>query len=89
MENNSIGRLVVSLIWLAALLVGGGAAGLWLGLSHDGVQRLLAAAVLALTAVLAAVWLVRARAARRFNAAVEAYAERELARRKKVARAAL
>ena len=89
MENNSIGRQVISVVWLAVLLVGGGAAGLWLGLSHDAVQRLLAAAVLVLTAVLAAVWLVRARTARRLNAAVEAYAKRELARRKKVARAAL
>jgi hypothetical protein len=43
-------------------------------------QALVPAALLALTAVLGLVWLVRARAARRWNAVLDAYAEEELTR---------
>ena len=43
-------------------------------------QALVPAAVLALTTVLGLVWLVRARAARRLNAVLDAYAEEELTR---------
>jgi hypothetical protein len=89
MTNNSIvRRKVVSLIWPVAFLGSGGGAGLWLGFAQD--QVLLATLVLTLTALLAIVWLSRIRAAQRWNAAVEAYAERELAReqRRKLRRAA-
>jgi hypothetical protein len=82
MQNNSIGRhTVASLIWPAAFLGSGGAAGFWLGLAPNSVQVLLAAALLASTALLAVVWwFSRARAARRLNAVMEAYAVREIAR---------
>lgn len=91
MPNNSLGRKAVSLIWLTAFLGAGGAAGLWLGLAQDSVQVLLAAMVLALTVVLGTVWHSRDRAARRLHAALEAYAEREIARtrRRQVPRAAI
>jgi hypothetical protein len=80
MQNNSIRRRkVVSLIWPATLLVSGGAAALWWGLAQGGAQ-VLAAAVLALTAVLGIVWFSRDRAAKRLNAALEAYTSREIAR---------
>jgi hypothetical protein len=43
-------------------------------------QALLTALVLALAAILGSVWLFRARGRRRLRAAVDAYAEREIAR---------
>ena len=46
----------------------------------DVLIALLAIVAVALLAVLGVVWLVRARAARRWRAAINAYAERELAR---------
>jgi hypothetical protein len=86
-ENYSVGgRKAMSLIGPAAFLGFGGASGLWLGLAQGGVQVALAATVLALTAVLGAVWLVRDRAARRLNAAADAYAEREIARERRLHR---
>jgi hypothetical protein len=92
MTNNWNGRRKAgSLVWPAALFGSGGAAGLWLGMAQGSAQVLPAAAVLAVTAVFGAVWLSRYRAARRLNAAVEIYAERELARarRRRVTRAAI
>jgi hypothetical protein len=81
MQNRSPGRPKNgSLIGPAALLGSGGAAGLWWALAPTTVPALLAAAVLALTAVPGTVWLARARTARRLNAAADAYATRELAR---------
>jgi hypothetical protein len=44
------------------------------------VEVLLASAILALAATLGFVWLVRARAARRLQAALDIYADREMAR---------
>ena len=41
------------------------------------------AAALVLAAILGIFWLLRARAARRFNAAVDAYAEREIDRERR------
>ena len=77
MSNPSVGhRKAPSLVWLTVLLAPVGAAGLWLGLAAAG-----AAGVLAGAALLGAVWLSQARAARRRSAVLEAYAERELARR--------
>jgi hypothetical protein len=70
----------VSLLGPAVFLLSGGAAGLWLVLAQDGEQVLPAVLVLAMTAVLGAVWLVRVRAARRLLATLDAYAEREIAR---------
>jgi hypothetical protein len=58
-----------------------GTAGLWFRLAHgDGAAVLLGAAALVLTAILGLVWLSGARAARRFNAAVDGYPEREIER---------
>jgi hypothetical protein len=56
----------------------------WLWLAHgDGVRALLGAVALVLTPILGAVWLSRARAARRFNAAMDAFAEREIDRERR------
>jgi hypothetical protein len=65
----------------AALLGVGGAAGLWLWRAPgNGVQVLAAAGALALAAVAGMVWLTRARAARRWKAALDAYAAQEIVR---------
>jgi hypothetical protein len=87
MNNNRTGRLPAGgIAWLAGfcavVVLGAGIAGeLWLRPAAGGVwPALLPAAFLALTAVLGIVWLTRVRAARRWNAAVDAYAEREIAR---------
>jgi hypothetical protein len=67
-----------SLVWIAALL---GAVELWFWLTNgNDVQGLLGAAALLLTATLGTVRLSRARAARRFNSAMDAYAKREIGR---------
>ena len=88
MDNTWIGRLATpSLIWLVALL---GAAGLWFWLRPEhSVAEMLGAAGLVLTAILGIVWLSRARAARRFNAALDAYAEREIDRERRTRAAAV
>jgi hypothetical protein len=87
MESKRTGRQKPGVVvWLAAFVaiagLGAGVAGeLWLRSAEGGSwQALLPAAILALTAVLGIVLLFRARAARRWNAAVDAYAEREIAR---------
>jgi hypothetical protein len=81
MENNWIGRTPLSLIWTAAFLATAGAVGLWLWLARgDGLQVLLAGTALAVLVVLGPVWRWRARSERRWNAVVDAYAEREIAR---------
>jgi hypothetical protein len=65
----------------AALLGVGGAAGLWLWRAPgSGLQVLAAAGALALAAVVGMVWETRARAARRWNAALDAYAAQEIVR---------
>ena len=64
----------------AAVLLGG----LWLRPADGSAwPALLTAAALAAAAVLGVVWLSRARAARRFHAALNAYAEREIARNRR------
>jgi hypothetical protein len=61
-----------------------GAAGLWFWLAHgDSAVVLLGAAALVLTAIFGLVWLSGARATRRFSAAVDAYAEREIERERR------
>ena len=81
MNNNSLARRkTVSPVWPAALLVPAGAGGLWWGLVRGDVPGLLAVAALALLFVLAVAGFLRAREARRRRAAMNAYAEREIAR---------
>jgi hypothetical protein len=48
-----------------------------------GVSSVLVGAVVALAVLLASVWLYRARGARRWRAALDAYAEREIARHRR------
>ena len=63
------------------LLTAAGAAGLWLWQTHGEYAPLgWAVGLLALPVALGVVLLSRVRAARRFSAALEAYAEQELAR---------
>ncbi len=81
MQNHSMGRpKPASRIAPAALVGSGGGAGLWLALAPGGVEALLAAVALAVTAVLGAVWFSRGRAARRLYAAADAHAAQEIAR---------
>jgi hypothetical protein len=69
------------LVWLVTIL---GAVGPWFWLRNgNDVRGLLGDAALMLTATLGTVWLSRARAARRFIAAVDAYAEREIDRERR------
>jgi hypothetical protein len=80
-KNNWMVHIPTALICLVALL---GAAGSWFWLAHwDRVAVLLGAAALALTAFLGIICLARARAARRFNAALDAYADQELDRQRR------
>ena len=63
------------------LLAAAGAAGLWLWQTHGASLPIgLAFGLLALTAALAVIWLYRIRASRRLIAALDAYAEKEVAR---------
>jgi predicted membrane metal-binding protein len=82
MKNNESAR-PRSASWAGpvVLLAVAGAAGLWVG-QADGadVPLRLAAGLLALAAALGVVLLFRARAARRLFAALDAYAEKEVAR---------
>jgi hypothetical protein len=82
MENNGIGLRTSTFLILPATLLG--AAGLWFWLAHaDRVAVPLGVAVLVLTAILGTVWLSRASATKRFYAAVDAYAEREIDRERR------
>lgn len=92
MNHNSLARRnTVSWVWPAALLAPAGAGGLWWGLVGGDVPGLLAVSALALLVVLAVAGLLRVRAARRWRAAMNAYAEREIARapRRRASRAAV
>jgi hypothetical protein len=77
-----------SLVWPALSCAGVVLGVAWLGLlwwrPAAGWQEWLAAAVLVLAALLGGVWQLRARALRRLRAAVDAYAEREIARDRRV-----
>jgi hypothetical protein len=71
----------VSWAGLVGLLAAAAAAGLALWQTHGGdVPPRPEVGLLALAAALVGVWFFRARAARRFFAALDVYAERELAR---------
>ena len=88
MQNTRIGRrtpwsLLVG--WSAAFLAAAGAVGLWLWLARGDGPALLAAEALAIAVPLLAVWWWRGRAARRWRAAVNAYADREVARARPLA----
>jgi predicted membrane metal-binding protein len=73
-------RQPLSLVWPLVLLATAALAGLWLWLAgNNSVQVLLASALLAVTVTLGIVWQSRARAARRLQAVVDAYAERQIA----------
>jgi hypothetical protein len=82
MKNNWFGRRTPrSLVWPAMFL---GAGGLWFCLAQGGgVTGPLGAAALVLTALLGIGWLSRVRASRRLNAALDAYAEREIDRERR------
>ena len=82
MIHNRIGRwMPAALVWSVALA---GAVRLWFWLTNgNDVPGLLAAAALLLTATLGADGLGRALAVRRFNAALDAYAEREIDRERR------
>jgi hypothetical protein len=65
----------------AATFSVGAIVGPWVGPAGSrGWHTLVAAAVVALIAVVQVVWLYRARSTRRWRAALEVYAEREIAR---------
>lgn len=88
MKNTRIGRrtpwsLVVG--WSVAFLAAASAVGLWLWLAQGDGPALLAAEALVIGVPLLAVWWWRGRAARRWSAAVNAYAEREIARARRQA----
>jgi len=79
MEKNAPEPL--SLVWPAAFLAAMGVTGLSLWLAPgDRVEVLLTAAALGLTTFLGIVWWSHARAERRWQAALDAYAEGEIAR---------
>jgi hypothetical protein len=82
MTNYWTGRcLPTSRAWPVPSL---GAVGFWLYPAHgDNVAVLLGTAALGLTAVFGIGWVVRARARRRLNAALDAYAMREIDRERR------
>jgi hypothetical protein len=81
MTNNEIDRKFPSLVWPVAALGVGGIIGLWFGFTRgESAPTLLAFAVLAVAAAVGIVWRFRARAARRLRAALDAYAEWDIAR---------
>lgn len=78
--NFSRSRKPLALLWPTSLLATAAAAALWLRLArHNGLQVLLASTLLAGTVALGLLWQARARAARRLQAVVDAYAERQMA----------
>src|SRR5438552_5591071 len=86
MENNLTGhrkpRFVVWLVaFCTALVLGAGiVGGLWLQpVDGRGWPALAAAGVVALMAILGIAWQLRARAARRLEAAMDAFADRQIA----------
>jgi hypothetical protein len=90
MNDNSHGRRR-GLVWLGFLIASAAATGLWLEFTGDRVQIWIASSLLAGAAFLTGVWLVQERSFRRLRAAVEAYADREIAQsqRRKASRAAV
>ena len=86
MKNTRISRRAPR-TWVgpAAFLAAAGAVGLWLWLARGDGPALLAAESLAIVVPLLAVWWWRGRAARRWSAAVNAYADREIARSRRLA----
>lgn len=87
MQNNWNGRRQLTWpAWLVAFVVAavitGGTPLVFWWQATDGLTwwSLLVGALLGLTAGLGIIWFARVRVARRWNAAVDAYAEREIAR---------
>jgi hypothetical protein len=89
LRNSATVGGLMALVWAAvpyaaALLGTGALAILVMGLARGArPEVLLLAAALAAAAALALVWNVRARARGRFNAALDAYAEQQLARQRR------
>jgi hypothetical protein len=83
MHNTIYRRTRISLIKLTALLGAVGAVGIWFWLSQRvSTPGWVAPAILGSAAVLGILWQLRARAARRWQAALDTYAEREIIRTK-------
>ena len=89
MKNIHGGRR--GLVWPGFLILSAAATGLWLEFTADRIQIWIASSLLAGAAVLTALWLVEERSFRRLRAAVEAFADREIAQseRRKPSRAAV
>jgi hypothetical protein len=82
MNNYPIGRRTPTSLVCSVAFFGAVGPSSWLA-HGDGVAVRLSAAALVLTAILGIAGLSRARAARRFHAAVDAYAAREIARQRR------
>ena len=87
MENNGTDRqrptgpFRRAAVYAAALFGAAGVGGLWLVLAHGGrVHMLLALSAFAPAALVGTLWGFRARARQRWQAALDAYADREIAR---------
>src|SRR5437764_12861966 len=86
MRINWIGsRVALPLVWPALFLAAGAVALLVWVAPGNGPRAVPAAAAFAGAGLLGAVWQRRARAARRWSAAVNAYAEREIAGARRLA----
>jgi hypothetical protein len=74
-------RALLPLIQAGALLAAGGAVGFWFGMGRDGsADRIVAATVLAIAATSVIILRYRSHVRQRWQAAMNAYAEREIAR---------
>jgi hypothetical protein len=81
-ESNWVTRRPLTSLVASVLLIGAGGLWLWLACGAGG-AALPGAAALSVAALVGVVWGSRARATRRFNAAVDAYAQREINRERR------
>jgi hypothetical protein len=90
MNHNIQGRRR-GLVWPGFLIASAAATGLWLEFTADPVQVWIASSLLTVAAGLTVLWLIQERSSRRLRAAIEAFAEREIAQsqRRKPSRAAV
>jgi len=79
------------LVWFGFLIASALATALWLEFTSDRIQIWIASSLLATAAALTALWIAQERSSRRLRAAIEACADREIARleRRKPSRAAV
>jgi hypothetical protein len=82
MKNNWMGRRMPASQGWPVMSLGAGVPWFWLAYG-DYAPALLGATALVLAPILGIVWLSRARAARRFNAAMDAFAEQEMDRERR------